>query len=192
MDSLLSINVNDKTACAYLLAGELGGEWRAHYLHNRYFFSREGHAASVSKRGASTYIRVLRGCSAGQYGYRAVSYPLGDGSYGRLYIHRAVCELFVGPQPDKKHVVRHLDCNNQNNRAANLAWGTPKDNAADGIRNGRIRKGEDNHMSRLTRADAAAMRELRATSGLTYSELGAMFGVARMTACRMINGETWQ
>ncbi len=191
---LLSINVNANTEKknAELVAFLLGGEWRSHPLHERYFFSRSGHAASISKRGSRHYVRLLKGCTAGQQQYRAVSYPLGGGLYGRLYIHRAVCELFIGPQPSPGLQVRHLDCNKFNNAASNLAWGTAADNAKDGVKAGKIKRGEESPNARLTRADADAMRELRAINGMTYKEIGAMFGVARMTAHRLINGAIWK
>jgi hypothetical protein len=173
------------------LKSVLGSEWREHPDAPGYFFSIEGYAARVTVRKGLPMVSLLKGCSSG-IGYRAISHPIGGGRYGRIYIHRAVCLLFNGPPQDHDMCVRHLDCDMHNNRAANLAWGTARDNALDGIRNGRIKVGEENHASKLTRQDAAAMREIRQMSGLTYKELGALFGVARMTACRVINGDTWK
>lgn len=43
-------------------------------------------------------------------------------------VHRLVCEAFHGPSPFENSVVMHLDENYLNNNAANLAWGTQKEN----------------------------------------------------------------
>ena len=43
-------------------------------------------------------------------------------------IHRLVTEAFHGPSPFEDAVAMHLDENAANNRAANLRWGTQKEN----------------------------------------------------------------
>lgn len=60
------------------------------------------------------------------------------------YVHTLVLETFVGPRPLGAYA-RHLDDDPRNNRLANLAWGTPSDNAFDASRNGR------NHHANKTR-----------------------------------------
>lgn len=45
-------------------------------------------------------------------------------------VHRLVLEAFVGPRPDGMEC-RHLDGDPANNRLANLAWGSPVENASD-------------------------------------------------------------
>ena len=48
---------------------------------------------------------------------------------GKTYkVARLVCEAFNGPQPADKPVCMHLDENSRNNKPANLAWGTQKEN----------------------------------------------------------------
>lgn len=52
---------------------------------------------------------------------------------GKTYkVHQLVCEAFHGPKPPEPEiglvVVMHLDENSANNRPANLAWGTQKQN----------------------------------------------------------------
>lgn len=61
-------------------------------------------------------------------------------STGKIrYMPRAVLVLlaFKGPSKLKKPHARHLDDNPKNNDLYNLAWGTAKQNYADGIRNGK-------------------------------------------------------
>lgn len=47
---------------------------------------------------------------------------------------------FVGPPPDGKYLVRHLDDNTERTILSNLAWGDHKDNHDDGVRNGKHHK----------------------------------------------------
>lgn len=46
-------------------------------------------------------------------------------------VHRLVAEAFCGRPTAESFLVRHLDGDPLNNRAENLRWGTPKENAAD-------------------------------------------------------------
>lgn len=48
--------------------------------------------------------------------------------YGRIKIHRAVCEAFHGAPPFEGAVVLHLDEDGCNNVPDNLRWGTQRDN----------------------------------------------------------------
>jgi hypothetical protein len=173
-----------------LLNSLLGGEWKAHGAHPAYFFSREGHAARLRSDKRGVKVTLLKGCSCGR-GYRAISYPNGCGRYGRLYIHRAVCELFNGPCPEGQEC-RHLDGNPTNNRASNLAWGTPTDNSRDKIEHGTNGAGESNPMARLTAAAVSDMRRMRAETGASYKQLGMHFGVSTMTAFRATTERAWK
>lgn len=57
---------------------------------------------------------------------------------GPVHVHRLVAEAFL-ERPEGTYLVRHLNDEKFDNRAENLAWGTTKDNAADALRNGRLR-----------------------------------------------------
>ena len=50
------------------------------------------------------------------------------------YIHRLVAMAYI-PNPNNYPIVRHLNDNPLDNRLANLAWGTQKDNVKDSIKN---------------------------------------------------------
>jgi hypothetical protein len=55
--------------------------------------------------------------------------------FGNIKVHQAVCEAFHGPRPFETAVVIHADEDGLNNFAANLRWGTQKENlSAPGFR----------------------------------------------------------
>ena len=64
-----------------------------------------------------------------------------DGSRKLGLVHRLVCEAFHGPSPEGKPWALHRDGNNLNNRADNLYWGSPLENAKDRDRHGRTSNG---------------------------------------------------
>jgi hypothetical protein len=66
---------------------------------------------------------------------------------GRTYtVARLICEAFHGPPPFDDAMALHLDENAANNRAANLKWGTCKENMnfPDFLEYCRSRTGDDN------------------------------------------------
>ena len=87
------------------------------------------------------------------------------GGYADRFVHRLVIEAWVGPQPARGYVVRHLNGDPTDNRVENLAWGSARDNSADRL----LHDG-------LTRADvfAAVLCYLR---GADIQELERVFGV---------------
>jgi hypothetical protein len=54
---------------------------------------------------------------------------------------RVILTTFIGPPPNPDDHARHLDDIKSHNQLLNLAWGTPKQNCEDKIRNGRTTKG---------------------------------------------------
>lgn len=87
------------------------------------------------------------------YGRREMKQTLNDGGYPsvrilvdemrkHIAVHVLVAGKFLPPRPSTRHEIRHLDGNKANASAANLAWGTQKDNADDRERHGRTSRGE--------------------------------------------------
>lgn len=77
--------------------------------------------------------RELFGSPSG--GYRNVSLCAG-GLKEIRGVHRVVAEAFI-PNPRNFPLVRHLNDVRDDNRVANLAWGTQSDNMYDAVKNGR-------------------------------------------------------
>ena len=46
-------------------------------------------------------------------------------------VHRLVLETWVGPQPEEKPRIRHMNDVHSDNRVENLQWGTNKQNSRD-------------------------------------------------------------
>jgi hypothetical protein len=103
------------------------------------------------------------------------------GRVGQHYVHRLVAMTFVD-NPDGKPWVLHKDGNPQNNSAANLRWGTRRDNDDDKIRLGECKRsalcGESSPNAKLTERDVRAVRTLR-DMGYSQRTLAKMFGVSR-------------
>ena len=57
------------------------------------------------------------------------------------HMHVLVAEAFLGPKNPRKPWVLHHDDDPSNNRLDNLRWGTPKENYADAVRNGKKTNG---------------------------------------------------
>jgi hypothetical protein len=91
--------------------------------------------ARRSKPGRRTRVGAPVRVHRSQSGYDTI-YPYVNGRRMLWAIHRAVASAFLGPAPEGKWLVRHLDGNPRNNHIDNLAWGDPADNRADDIRNG--------------------------------------------------------
>jgi hypothetical protein len=170
------------------LAEMFGSEWRQHTAYPAYYFSRDGRCARVPRKAAP---RLLVGCPSGSGEYRCITLCDGKGGQERVYLHRAVCELFNGPPKDLPHC-RHLDGNAKNCAADNLAWGTAADNMQDMLRHGRTAKGKRNPQSKLNPDLVLQMREVRVKTGAVYRDIAAQFGVSTMTALRAIKGEAWK
>jgi len=126
--------------------------------------------------------------------------PLTTHGYGHVLFHhvrdahRVAWTLTNGPIPKGMHVCHHCDnppcCN-----ATHLFVGTHADNLADmrakGRGSGGSRPGESALNARLSDAFVREARGLR-LSGWTFTELGKLYGVSRITVMYAVTGRTWR
>jgi hypothetical protein len=125
---------------------------------------------------------------SGPYG-KVGLYPAGATGLTRQ-VHRLVCEAFHG-KPKDFEIVRHLNGNRYDNRAENLAWGTPEENYQDSIRHG-IHKGVNNGMSKLTEDQVAAIKNILASNpSLSRNMLAKALGVSRTAIGHIEKGRQW-
>lgn len=158
------------------------GDWRQFEQYPEYWFSSDGVAVKIV-RGKDM---VLSGTKCGQMGYRAIGLPNG----GRVYLHRAICELFNGA-PREGQMCRHLDGVITNNAASNLRWGTSQENSMDMRKHGTVLYGSKNPMAKLTAEEVEAMRAKREMEGTPYYQLAEIFNVSTMTAFRAATRRSW-
>lgn len=85
-----------------------------------------GYLVSSSGKVRGRFGRVLRPYYTGA-GYLAVRISRGP----TVSVHRLVCEAFHGPKPAPDMQVAHNNGKSTDNRASNLRWATPLENAQD-------------------------------------------------------------
>lgn len=110
-------------------------KWKPALGHEgRYEVSDEGQVRSLETRdvlGRRRAGRVLKPYHAGPMGYEYVALYTGMRRRPvQRTVHSLVLEAFVGPRPAGLWG-RHIDGDHLNNKRANLAWGTPIENAHD-------------------------------------------------------------
>lgn len=137
------------------------------------------------KYEASTHGRIRRGgrvlkpllnkpLPAGRY---AVSL-WGPGKGRRFFVHRLVLMAF-NPAPVPGLYGLHTDGDPTNNRLSNLRWGTQSENMQDAMRHG-------THYRKLSRADYAEIRRLRATGAISNVRLAKLYGVSTTTVWAIV------
>lgn len=127
------------------------------------------------------------------YGGTPTTGVLSEGRYqiffkGKNYrVHRLVCEAFCGPPPFPNAVVMHLDENSENNRAANLQWGTQKENlAAPGFLAYARRRGRQK--AKITEDQA---RHIKYGAG-GCAQLARQYGLSPATVSNIRAGRSWK
>lgn len=127
------------------------------------------------------------------YGGEPTFGALNEGRYqisvkGRVFrVHRMVCEAFAGRAPFVGAVVMHLDEDSTNNRAANLQWGTQRENlAAPGFRAYLRRSGRGKPKITIEQA-----RRIKYGAGSAAS-LAREFGISPATVSNIRAGRSWR
>ncbi len=109
-------------------------------------------------------------------GYRVVRLYGAGGAWKQLRVAPLVCAAFHGPCPPGLEC-RHLDGENTNDAAANLAWGTSTENKADMKRHGTAPLGETHHNATLSDAKIDRIRALKGKR--LQREVAEEFGITQ-------------
>lgn len=104
--------------------------------------------------------------------------------------NRLVCLAFHGEPPSDRHEAAHLDGNSLDDRAANIAWVTPVENAAHKRAHGTHPAGEKNGASILTDADIPLIFAAYA-GGAVSEEVGAAFGTSYSNVMMIVARRHW-
>lgn len=122
-------------------------------------------------------------------GYKIVGLMRTDKSCVAIrYIHRLVGLTFI-ENPAKLPQVGHKDHNRENNRHDNLYWTTPKQNTADGIRDGKINAKKRPNTKKLTKAQICEIALLD-SKGYGVNEIALTLGFPRTTISSVFNGRS--
>ncbi len=111
----------------------------------------------------------------------------------RKQISRLVIESFLGPRPEGMFC-NHIDGDKTNNHISNLEYVTQSDNEKHAYRIGlRIsRKGEDSHLSKLTKNDVLEIRKLYIPFKNGCCRLSKKFNVSEKCILSIIKRKTWK
>ena len=134
---------------------------------------------------------------------REISTPPLASGYPRLNLHkdgrcehrllsRLVCEVFHGPPPSDRHEAAHCNGDPSDNRASNLRWATPTENAADKELHGTAARGADCHSAKLTDNCVHIIRAMVRSGNYTFQEAADKFNVSLTTAWLAAKGKTWK
>lgn len=106
----------------------------------------------------------------------------------RYFVHRLVAEKYI-PNPENKLQINHKDGNKLNNCIDNLEWVTNQENRTHAITTGLHYCGDNCSYSKLT---SAQVLEILADTTHSFTELGEMFNVNRVTISDIKHNRTWK
>jgi len=125
-------------------------------------------------------------------GYRLATLSLDAGGRRTFLVHLLVLKAFRGTPPVTGMVCRHLDGDVDNNRLANLVWGTCKENMDDQRRHGTLSMGENHPCAKLTDKKVLRIRKLFATGEYTQKALAVWCGIAVASMYAIVHRKTWK
>jgi hypothetical protein len=116
---------------------------------------------------------------------------------GKAYthtIHRLIANHFIS-NPDNKPQINHKNGIKTDNRIENIEWVSDSENKYHAYTLPRKKidiKGEKHPRHKLNDLKVRVMRHLHNINPyMTYTEIGKIFGVRRITASRAISGRNW-
>lgn len=113
------------------------------------FIGNFGSVKSIKTLSRKERILNPSVCKTSQWdkiGYKRFTGYLGKGKKRAFYyVHRAVAELFLPPQPTPNHQIDHKDGNKLNNHFTNLEWVTRTENTRRAYVLGLIPRGDKHY-----------------------------------------------
>lgn len=123
------------------------------------------------------------------HGYYCVNLYSG-GNRRQRKVHQLVLETFVGPCPIGMQACHKNDCKHDNT-LTNLYFGTPEQNMADKMANGRVPEGEAHYGAKFREDDIRLIRQRRA-SGEKLAEIANAFNTTIAHISNICNKRIWR
>ena len=117
-----------------------------------------------------------------------------DGSASTYSVHRLVLIAFRGSAPEG-HEGCHLDGNQLNNAIDNLQWGTKAENIRQRTEHGRLPRGEESRVSKLSDESVRSIRKRYQRDGYSSSNARALaseFHVSKSLILQIVAGSIWK
>jgi hypothetical protein len=160
----------------------------------RYEVSDQGRVRTIERmvpcglgRFRSVKSRILKLSSTGR-GYLNVGIRGKDYERCGLMVHQMVAQAFIGPCPEGMQILHGIN-GISDNSLSNLSYGTPKENAADRLRDGTETRGSRNGMARLREETVLLIREQASTK--SSRELAILHDVSPTTIADVVTRRTW-
>lgn len=173
-------------------------EWRpAPVYHDTYAISNLGRVRR-ERPGKATHAGRIKATGLNNHGYRTVTLSR-DGRNRTVAVHRLVALAFLGPCPVGMEV-NHKNFDRSDARATNLEYKTRQENVQYSMPN-RVKPtwlrdyrnvGEAVATAKLTEESVRALRATYSAGGVTYAELGRLYGVSEVAARKAALRHTWQ
>lgn len=148
-------------------------------------------ATAVDPTGPYIMTVPWSGCWIWMGAIAVNGYPVARLDGKATNVHRFSLEKKLGRKLgalDARHTCDVRDCVNP----AHLVKGTRADNMADAKARGRVNKGEDRPLAKLTNQQAAAIRDRYAAGGITQQALADEYGVSRSAIGFVVTGTTYK
>lgn len=160
-------------------------EYREIPRHQGYMAGSDGSIWSC--RGRRDWHRLSP--FADKKGYLYVTVRV-NGKSPHKSVHSLVALAFHGECPDG-HECRHKNGKNDDNRADNVCYGTPKDNALDKVSHGTHQFGASVNGAKLNDSLVLLIKS-RVGSGESQRQVAISLGISPATVCCLLKGKTWK
>lgn len=152
--------------------------------YNDYMVSNKGRVKRVVS-AFNSKPRMLK-TTTNAHGYSVINLRR-DCKTKTHYVHRLVCQHFIGDSPDGKNDAAHWDGDKSNNRVTNLRWASRQENNMDKHRQGKMPKGASHHNCILSDQEVIDIRNMWSTGDITQIELGRAYGVSSAYISEIVN-----
>lgn len=158
-----------------------------------------GYIATAGGQIVSCYRgrRILK-ARPNRDGYLQLGLYRPDGGRTKHAVHHFVLLAFAGTPVPPRHHGRHLNGDQLDNRASNLAWGTQAENYADQVRHGSPAippamglQGEAHPSARLNERQVRDI-EARARAGESMRAIGREYGIHGIHVAAIRDHKNWR